>query len=259
MRRLETMRYFVQLAYKGTHYHGWQSQPNAISVQSILENAFSKILREKIELTGAGRTDTGVHASYYVAHFDCQCENLDQKIVHSINSILPFDIALSAITKVKPTAHARFYAMWRSYQYKLVFHKDVFNQEYAWFLHLKPDMDIMNQAAQLLLKQTDFASFCKAHSDNKTTICQLLQAEWVANENSMVFHIKADRFLRNMVRAVVGTLLDVGWGKISLDDFQKIIDAKSRNDAGQSVPAHGLFLTGIGYPEDIYLNNVSSM
>jgi len=247
------MRYFVELSYKGTAYHGWQSQQNAKAVQPLIEAAFSKVLREEIELTGAGRTDTGVHASYYMAHFDSKKENLHEKgkMLSGVNALLPFDIAIYSIRKVKPDAHARFSALWRDYEYHIVFKKDPFKTDLAWHLKIKPDIKAMNQASLLLLKQNDFASFCKAHSDNKTTICHVTRAEWIETDDELVFHIRADRFLRNMVRAIVGTLLDVGNRKITLNDFKQVLKEKSRSKAGISVPAHGLFLTGIGYLENL--------
>jgi tRNA pseudouridine38-40 synthase len=249
-------RYFLELSYKGTQYHGWQSQRNATAIQPILAEALATVLRETVELTGAGRTDTGVHARYYVAHFDCSKENLhkDPSFLKAANSLLPFDIAVSNIILVNSKANARFDATWREYEYHIVFQKDPFLQEYAWHLKVKPDINAMNRAASLLLKQNDFASFCKAHSNNKTTLCKVMHAEWKETGNKLVFTIRADRFLRNMVRAIVGTLLDVGYGKVSYEAFKAIIALKNRCNAGTSVPAHGLFLTGIGYPEEVFLN-----
>lgn len=247
-------RYFVQLNYKGTNYHGWQIQPNANTVQQVLTKAFSTILQEDIILTGAGRTDTGVHASFFVAHFNSNKKELDKdlKFVFKLNSFLPTDIAVFRIISVNAKANARFDAVERTYRYYLHQRKDVFINNTSWYIPVKLDVDLMNKAARLLLQYEDFTSFSKLNTDVKTNICHITEARWTKDDYKLVFTIKADRFLRNMVRAIVGTLIDIGKKKITLDDFKQIIDHKNRSDAGASVPAHGLFLEDIKYPQTIY-------
>ncbi len=242
-------RYYVQLSYKGTHYHGWQIQPNANSIQQELNNAFGLLLREPVELTGAGRTDTGVHASYYIAHFDSIHSDLhlNQKLLYKINSVLPNDIAIQKICSVKNDAHARFDATSRTYKYFIVQQKNPFFNDSAWQLLQTLDIVLMNKAAQTLKQFTDFTSFSKLHSDNKTNICQIKHAEWTVEDQKLVFNITADRFLRNMVRAIVGTLVDIGLKKINLERLKEIIESKNRSNAGTSAPAKGLFLTDIEY------------
>ncbi len=248
-----TQRYFLQCSYKGTNYHGWQIQPNAISVQEVLEDALSKILREKIAVMGAGRTDTGVHASFFILHFDTSVAEIDSaKMVHKLNSFLPHDIAVQKIWKVDNDAHARFSALSRTYKYFISTEKNPFNSEIS-FRYLKPlDLGKMNEAAQTLFNYTDFTSFSRLHTDVKTNNCKIYEAEWTQEINQLVFTIKADRFLRNMVRAIVGTLLEVGRGKLSVDEFKNSIELKDRGAAGASAPAQGLFLVEIEYPEEVY-------
>ncbi|WP_346857397.1 tRNA pseudouridine(38-40) synthase TruA [uncultured Draconibacterium sp.] len=245
-------RYFLQLSYKGTNYHGWQIQPNAISVQEVMEDALSKILREKIAVVGAGRTDTGVHASYFILHFEAENEipeNLD--LVYKLNSFLPSDISVQKVWPVNQELHARFSATSRTYHYFISRKKNPFTTEIS-YTYLKPlDIDKMNEAAQLLFNYEDFTSFSRLHTDVKTNNCKIMQAEWRVEENQLVFVIKADRFLRNMVRAIVGTLLEVGKGKLSINEFCQIIENKDRGLAGASAPAQGLFLVDIGYPEEV--------
>ena len=244
------MRYFIKLSYKGTNYHGWQYQPNAISVQEELEKAFSLILREKIAITGAGRTDTGVHAKNFIAHFEFDKElSLEQikDLIYKLNSYISKDLAIHNIYPVDAQMHARFDAKERTYQYFITTTKNPFTTESAWHVHGKLDMDKMNQACDILKKHTDFGSFAKLHSDNKTNICDLMEAHWEFRDELLVFTIKADRFLRNMVRAIVGTMVDIGQGKTSLEEFQEIIESKDRNQAGRSVPGYGLFLVKIQY------------
>ncbi len=242
-------RYFLQLSYKGTNYHGWQIQPNAISVQEVMEDALSKILREKIAVVGAGRTDTGVHASFFILHFDVAKsipENLD--VVYKLNSFLPHDIAVQKIWKVSKELHARFSATSRTYHYCISRVKNPFETGIS-FKYLKPlNIEKMNEAAKILLKYEDFTSFSRLHTDVKTNNCKIMLAQWMEKEQQLVFVIKADRFLRNMVRAVVGTLLEVGKGKLSIGEFRDIIEKKDRGAAGASAPAEGLFLVGIEYP-----------
>jgi len=246
-------RYFIELAYKGTHFHGWQVQPNAISVQGNLENALSTITRQEIAVTGAGRTDTGVHASYFVAHFDAMDSHLDHPdFVHKLNSFLNNDISVFSIQKVGPLAHARFDAISRTYQYHINLYKDPFIVDVSWYFFRKVDLILMNKACEILFDYIDFTSFSKLHTDVKTNNCKIMFANWSQNWSKLVFTVKADRFLRNMVRALVGTLLEVGIGKIDLAGFRNVIEQKDRGAAGLSVPAHGLFLTDIEYPEEIF-------
>jgi tRNA pseudouridine38-40 synthase len=251
-----TQRYFIELAYKGTNFHGWQIQPNAISVQESLEKALSTVTREAISVTGAGRTDTGVHASYFVAHFDSAKPDLDHPdFVHKLNSFLCKDIVIFGVSKIFPEAHARFDAISRTYQYHLNLRKDPFALETSWHFYIQPDLERMNEASRILFEYTDFTSFSKLHTDVKTNNCKIYCAEWSQGGANIIFTVKADRFLRNMVRALVGTILEVGIGKIDLNQFRQIIEQKDRGAAGLSVPALGLFLTDIEYPEAIFLRN----
>ena len=245
-------RYFIQLSYDGTNYHGWQIQPNGITVQEVLEKVLFTVSREKIALTGAGRTDTGVHAKFFVAHFDADNQDLDSdKIIYNINCLLPADIAVQNIFKVAPETHARFDALYRSYKYYLSKRKDPFTRLYSEKESRMPDLRKMNEAAAALLDVEDFTSFSRLGTDVKTNICKVYEAKWVNERNRLVFSIKADRFLRNMVRAIVGTLLDVGFGKLTIEEFHHIIEQKDRGAAGASVPAKGLFLVDIVYPEEL--------
>jgi tRNA pseudouridine38-40 synthase len=244
------MRYFIKLSYKGTHYHGWQYQPNAISVQEDLEKAFSLILRENISITGAGRTDTGVHAKNFIAHFEIEKElNPKQlkELIYKLNSYISKDIAIHDIYRVDDNMHARFDAKERTYQYFITTTKNPFTTESAWYVHGNLDVNKMNLACEILKEYSDFGSFAKLHSDNKTNICNLMEAHWEFKDELLVFTIKADRFLRNMVRAIVGTMVDIGQGKTSLDKLRKIVESRDRNQAGRSVPGHGLFLVEIKY------------
>ncbi len=248
-----SQRYFIYLSYKGTAYHGWQIQPNGISVQEVLEKALSTILRTETSVTGAGRTDSGVHARLMVAHFDCEIALSETKLfAEKLNSILPHDIAIHKLVQVKPEAHARFDALRRQYEYHLVMQKDVFLTDYAMRIFSVPDFEKMNEAAKILFEYSDFTSFSKLHTDVQTNICKILKAEWTWNEKTAVFTIEADRFLRNMVRAITGTLLEVGKGKMTLEEFRKVIEMKDRCKAGTSLPAKGLFLTQIDYPQEIF-------
>jgi len=248
------------LSYNGTNYHGWQSQDNAVTIQSELAKALSIILSTKIEVTGAGRTDTGVHAREYFAHFnfDSEFNNEENKnIIYRINAILNNDISVSDIFKVNDDVHARFSAISRTYKYYISLNKDPFTKEFSWNVFGKIDVNKMNEAANVLFEYIDFTSFSKLHTDVKTNNCKIMQAEWNVEKSMLIFTIKADRFLRNMVRAIVGTLIDVGKGKISVDEFRKIIENKDRSEAGYSVPAKGLFLEKIEYPKDIFSENNS--
>ena len=251
------MRYFVTFSYDGSPFHGWQRQPNARSVQQVMEEAFSLILSEPVELTAAGRTDAGVHARMMVAHFDLHADKIlseeeSSRLVARLNSYLDAAIAIRTIVPVKKDAHARFDAMSRTYHYHVIDHKDPFLNGYAMRLQPGLDYEKMNEAAALLHDTDDFASFCKVHTDVKTTLCKVTEAKWVkaTEEGHYVFIITADRFLRNMVRAVVGTLLDVGRGKMTIAQFGQVITQKHRTAAGESVPAAGLFLEKIEYDWD---------
>jgi tRNA pseudouridine38-40 synthase len=244
------MRYFVEIAYDGSKYHGWQIQPNGNTVQAELDRALSVICAEQIQSLGCGRTDTGVHATQFYAHFDCQRE-LHEANLQNINALLPRDIAAKSLHHVDPGAHARFDASERGYQYFMHFEKDPFLEQRSFQFNSRFGLDLpaMNRCAALLLLEEDFASFCKSNSGSSTTICKLMLAEWSELPNGQLrFDIRADRFLRNMVRAIVGTLLDVGLGKISQDEFVHIIKQKNRSFAGTSVPPQGLYLTEVRYP-----------
>ena len=247
------MRYFVFFSYNGTSYHGWQYQPNASSVQECMESAFRTLLRQPVTLTAAGRTDTGVHARLMAAHFDLE-NLLDahelQDLAFRLNGYLPDSISVERIAPVVPTAHARFDAISRTYEYWVTDVKNPFTQHLITYTRFHLDYDLMNRAAELLLHTDDFASFCKAHSDNKTNLCTVSEARWMTMEDgTLVFRITANRFLRNMVRAVVGTLIEVGKGKMDIGDFRQVLLSGKRTEAGESVPAKGLFLEEITYPE----------
>jgi tRNA pseudouridine38-40 synthase len=256
-------RYFIRISYNGKNYNGWQVQGNAPTVQKALNEALSVIFKEEIHTIGAGRTDTGVHASEFYAHFDLlNSETMHalslQSIVYKLNGILPIDISVSDILPVRDNANARFDALSRTYKYYISREKDPFSNDFSCFLYGNLDVELMNKAAMLLMKYTDFTSFAKLHSNTKTNNCKITYAQWnyeqrTTNNEQLIFTITADRFLRNMVRAIVGTLLDVGRNKIDLIEFENIIKSKNRSDAGYSVPAHALFLTNIKYPEDIFI------
>ncbi|WP_304346796.1 tRNA pseudouridine(38-40) synthase TruA [Capnocytophaga leadbetteri] len=246
------MRYFIEFSYNGKNYHGWQLQPKAITVQGVLQNALTTILREEISVIGAGRTDSGVHALQMFAHFDTERE-LSDDLVRKLNAFLPYDIAVHSIRAVKTDAHARFDALKRTYQYHISIEKSPFRYDYSMPLTLSLNVDVMNEAAQILFDYTDFQCFSKTHTDVKTFNCKIYEAHWAIVGSELVFTITADRFLRNMVRAIVGTLINVGLQKLSLTGFEDIIISKSRSKAGASVPACGLFLTQVIYPEEIFL------
>jgi tRNA pseudouridine38-40 synthase len=242
-------RYFIELSYDGTNYHGWQTQPNAVAVQQVLDKGLSTVLRQPIETLGCGRTDTGVHAKEFFAHFDCEpMANDPSLMVRSINSVLPNDIAIKNIFPVHAEAHARFDATLRSYQYHIHFNKDPFKHGYSWLLRDVPDLDLMNQAAAIIMQHIDFSCFSKSNTQVFTNNCKISRAQWVtADDGSIVFHISADRFLRNMVRAIVGTLIMVGRKEITPEAVRAIIESKNRSNAGASVPACGLYLTEVKY------------
>jgi tRNA pseudouridine38-40 synthase len=249
-----TTRYFLYISYKGTNYHGWQIQPHSVSVQEVLENSLSTILNIRTDTTGAGRTDTGVHALHYCLHFDSEIPDLDKRknFIFRLNGLLPTDISANYIRKVLPEAHARFSALSRTYKYYISRIKDPFHEDTSWYIYGNINMSVMNEAAMMLKEYNDFTSFSRLHSDNKTNICKIFSAAWEEEENRIIFTVKADRFLRNMVRAIVGTMTDLGRDKINTADFQNIIEAKDRCRAGKSAPAKGLFLTDIEYPETIF-------
>jgi tRNA pseudouridine38-40 synthase len=249
-----TFRYFVYLQFKGSNYHGWQIQPNAVTVQEILNQKLSLILNEKIETTGAGRTDTGVHAREFVAHFDCSI-NFDDKIdqiIYKMNCILPADIAIFNFRMVNTASHARFDAISRKYEYQISTTKNPFLREFSYYLPVALNIDNMNEACKILFDYKDFTSFSKLHTDVRTNLCTISEARWIILENTILFSITSDRFLRNMVRSIVGTLIKLGKEQITLNHFRNIIESKNRCNAGMSAPAEGLFLTKISYPETIF-------
>ena len=246
------MRYFIKFSYDGTNYHGWQIQPNGVSVQEKLQWALSTLLREETPVTGAGRTDAGVHARMMVAHFDSPVlvngSLTIQDLVYKLNRILPRDIAVQEIEEVSDDMHARFSAKWRTYHYYIHTCKSPFERAYSCEIHYPLDFSKMNEAGKLLLDYEDFGAFCKSGADVKTTLCKVTRAEWIqTSETTWYFEITANRFLRNMVRAVVGTLVDVGRNRLTLDDFRKVIEGKRRSDAGESMPGNALFLEKIIY------------
>lgn len=242
------MRYFIRLAYDGTSYHGWQIQPNAITIQGELERCLSTILRRSISIVGAGRTDTGVHARKMYAHFDVPIEIDTHQTTYHLNRILPPDISVYDIEHVADDMHARFSARCRTYHYYIHTIKSPFSRHYSLETHYSLDFDKMNNAACYLLETHDFAAFCKAGSDVKTTICHVYRASWIEQSaGEWFFEISADRFLRNMVRAVVGTLVDVGRGRLSIEEFKAIIESRSRSKARESMPPQALFLEDITY------------
>lgn len=241
------MRYFIELTYNGTNYHGWQSQPNATSVQQTINNALTLLLKTPIDVLGAGRTDTGVHAKQMFAHFDIETPISTTHFVHKLNSYLPKDIAIIAFHNVQDTAHARFDATKRTYQYHINTKKNVFENGTSWFFPNVLDIEKMNEATKILFQNTDFECFSKVNTDVATFNCKIMEAHWQQNGDKLVFTIAADRFLRNMVRAIVGTMINIGTRKVSLEDFKTIIENKDRSQAGFSVPAHGLYLTKIEY------------
>lgn len=243
-------RFFLEIAYDGTAYHGWQVQENAISVQQKLHEALQKILRYPVETIGAGRTDTGVHAKQLFVHLDILADSIKDKdrFLHSLNALLPHDIAVYRILPVDQAAHARFDATERSYEYHVHFCKNPFLLHKSWQLREIPDVAIMNKAAAFLVGTQDFGCFSKSHTQVYTNICSVTRACWQETDDGLVFHITANRFLRNMVRAIVGTLLDIGLKKKTPESILEIIGSKDRSKAGTSVPAHGLYLTKVVYP-----------
>jgi tRNA pseudouridine38-40 synthase len=252
---MESKRYFIELAYNGSAYHGWQRQPNAISVQQVLEEALSRLKRKNISLVGAGRTDTGVHARQMFAHFDLAEEIVNpQELVFLLNGFLKDDIAIRSIRRVQPYAHARFDATARDYEYHISTAKDPFNAPLHYYLKNSPDIELMNQAAKILLLHEDFQCFSRSNTDVKTFLCTIKNATWQQEGSSLIFFISANRFLRNMVRAIVGTLLEVGYKKREVKDIEMVIKSKDRGEAGFSAPAQGLYLSRIEYPQNIFID-----
>lgn len=247
------MRYFIRFSYFGKAYHGWQNQPNAVTVQQVLEGTLSTLLRQKMSITGAGRTDAGVHAKEMYAHFDVDEIVETSELAHRMNSFLPDDIAVDGLFRVKDDAHARFDAIERTYEYWVVQEKNPFYRDTAHLVWSPLNLENMNKAASIVMEYTDFECFSKSNTDVKTFVCDIKKAHWERKKDKLVFSITADRFLRNMVRAVVGTLLDVGLGKTEPEDVRSIVESKDRGKAGVSVPAKGLYLTKVTYPETIYV------
>tara|TARA_B100001115_G_C15844616_1_gene424820 strand:- start:3492 stop:4241 length:750 start_codon:yes stop_codon:yes gene_type:complete len=245
-------RYFIEISYKGKNYHGWQVQANAISVQEVLNDCLTKLLSEKIHVVGAGRTDTGVHAKQLFAHFDSVKKVKDvSQFLSRLNSFLPKDIAAKSLLEVGEEVHARFDANARTYEYFVAQQKNPFEEDSAYLVYKPLNLEAMNQAAKRLFEFQDFTSFSKSDTQTKTNNCKIMQAYWEEREGLLVFTIRADRFLRNMVRAIVGTLIEVGLGKMTEDGFVKVIKSKNRSEAGTSVPAHALYLLEVTYPKDI--------
>lgn len=249
-----TLRYFLQLAYNGSNFNGWQIQPNGITVQEEIEKAMELLLGFKIGVSGCGRTDTGVHASDFYAHFDIDEESMivsASQLKYKLNLLLPTSIVILDIFKVNPDIHARFSALSRTYNYRISQTKNPFSNGLAYFYHHPLDIQAMNKAAAILMEYNDFSCFSKTRTQVKTNICTITKAIWEQEESMLIFTITADRFLRNMVRAIVGTMLDIGRNKITLDDFRNVIEGKNRSNAGFSVPSQGLFLSKVDYPDDI--------
>jgi tRNA pseudouridine38-40 synthase len=240
----------VQLSYFGKSFHGWQIQPNAISVQETLNQVFSTLLNTDIYFVGAGRTDTGVHAKEMWAHFEYGGE-LEENLVNRANRFLKEDIAIYHIVAVDERAHTRFDAISREYEYHIALRKNPFESDFSWYLHKRPDVESMMKATEVLFQFHDFTSFSRSNTQTKTNLCKIMKAQWEEKDHKLIFTIKADRFLRNMVRAIVGTLVQIGQGKRSVESFSEIIEAKDRTLAGESAPAKGLFLTKVEYPKNI--------
>ena len=248
------MRFFFEISYNGTHYHGWQSQTNAIGVQQVVEEIFEKLFRSKIEIVGSGRTDTGVHCIKQFFHADFERE-LDLAVIQlKLNSFLPKSISINGIRKVKPDAHARYSAIERAYEYRITRVKNPFYQDYAYLFFKDLNIQTMNKAAALLVGEHDFQCFSKVNTDVNHFICNLKKAKWKNANDLLVFNIVANRFLRSMVRSIVGTLLDVGTGKTSLEEFQQIMKSKDRKKAGMNVPALGLYFLDVKYPKRIFID-----
>jgi len=246
-------RYFIKFSYKGTNYHGSQIQPNAISIQEVLEDRLSRMTREEVKIVAAGRTDAGVHAGEMYAHIDFESFEPDEKFLFRLNGFLPKDIAVQGFYKVDSNAHARFDAMARSYEYHITPLKNVFGEDTQYYIKQSLDVDAMNSACKVLFEYSDFEAFSKLHSDVFTFNCEIKEACWEVSGNTLIFKISADRFLRNMVRAIVGTLLKIGKGQLDNQGLRDVIESKNRGKAGESVPAKGLFLTKVSYPDTIFI------
>ncbi len=249
-----TLRYFVYLAYKGTNYHGWQIQPNANTVQAEINKALQTILPEKTTAVGSGRTDTGVHATGQVFHCDLPASYRAERLARKLNGVLPDDIVVDKVVPVVAEAHARYSALSRRYAYRLRFSKSPFSANEYYYLPKKPDFAVMNRACVLIMGTHEFTSFSRVKTSVNNFICEVTEARWQDDGDQAVFYITANRFLRGMVRALTGTLLAVGFGKLSLDEFAAIIEAKDRRRAGQSVPPQGLYLCEVRYPEELFIN-----
>lgn len=243
------LRYFLELAYNGKNYHGWQLQPNAITVQEVIEKALSTLLREAIKVVGCGRTDTGVHAKQYFLHFDLEIAIDKVGLIRKLNSFLPHDVAIYDLFQVEDDIHARFHALSRTYEYWITLNKNPFLSDTAYQINRTLDIDLLNEASILLLDYTDFKCFSRSNTDVKTYNCKITQANWQKQDNMLIFTITADRFLRNMVRAIVGTLLPIGLGEKDVSSFVSVIESRDRQQAGASVPGHALYLSQIKYPK----------
>lgn len=250
------MRYFLELSYNGNGFHGWQIQPNGHTVQQELTDKVSTLLRGKVSIIGCGRTDTGVHASQYFAHFDAEgLPDGAETFLFKLNNMLHPHVAVQVVHPMIHNAHARFSARWRSYEYLIIKHKNPFHQGLSWRCVYPTDIALMNEAAAMLIGERDFGCFCKSHAANKTNICTVTEARWTEDEHFLRFNITANRFLRNMVRAVAGTLVDIGRGRYVVGEMQRILDSGNRSEAGTSAPAQGLYLSKVVYPDHIFLRN----
>ncbi|MDP4266436.1 MAG: tRNA pseudouridine(38-40) synthase TruA [Bacteroidota bacterium] len=254
---LNNIRYFIRLSYDGSKFHGWQSQKNSETIQELLNKTFSLVLKKEIYIIGAGRTDQGVHAKNYYAHFDTDTiiNNIDD-LIYKLNSFLPADIVIHEIFRVKPNIHSRFDAISRKYMYQITLKKNPFLNNYSYYLYgEKPDLNKMNYASDILYEYEDFSCFSKSKTQTKTNLCKIIHAEWKYENDLLIFTITANRFLRNMVRAIVGTMLNIGKGVYDADHLHDIIKSKNRSNAGLSVPAHALFLIEIKYPDNIRIED----
>jgi len=246
------LRYFLELSYKGTYYHGWQSQKNAVAIQEVIEKVLSNILSKEIAIVGSSRTDTGVHAEQQFAHFDFE-KNLNARdFTFKLNNVLPRDVAVNNLYQVPSTAHARFDAISRTYQYRIVQQKNPFKEKLAYYYKVNLDLDKMNQACQIILINDNFECFSRVKTEVKNFVCDIQHCVWGIFDGMLTFEIQSNRFLRGMVRALVGTILDVGRGKKELTELQNIIDSRDRRQAGRAAPAHGLFLTKVEYPSGYF-------
>ena len=249
------MRYFFEISYRGTNYSGWQSQHNATGIQTVVENCLQKMLRENVTIVASGRTDAGVHCTQQYFHADIEQELHERDFLHNVNSFLPKDIAINAVLPVTGEANARYDAFERSYVYKIVRKKNVFSPGFAWYFFKPIDIANMNEAAALLVGRHDFRCFSKVHTDVVNFVCAVKDAVWVEDGDNLTFQVTANRFLRGMVRAIVGTLVDVGQGRTSMEKFREIINSGDRKEAGANVPPEGLYLVGVRYPEHIFLTS----